>query len=620
VRTKFPEDGIGRRDFINGMLMAAGGAALSGLRPGRALAHSATGLGLGDAEAGVDPRLLRGGNVPSVFNVGHWLRDARLTFAADSVHVAPAGYDDYQGTFNIHDDTGHYDVVVAGSGLSGLSTAIFLQRRRPGTRVLLLDANPVFGGNASRDDAPPIPVVAGTAGAYAVAPYADFLEDFYATIGIDWTAHVVPAPFYSYFFDERTPYVLPGTRGWTHDVYGAGVGDMPYPAAIVKDLKQARQDFRNWYNRAGSPTDPADDSDPRFDGLAVKTLHEYLTVDRAYHPAVSDFYTRYAVDALGGTSAQVGAYTAISFLGSDYNPIFTFPGGTSGLARHALKRLVPAAIEGDSSDEIIRNPIRTAALDQPGAPVRLRQTAMVLRADTGPHGAGVIYFRDGRFWRARARAVVLAGQGYTAHHVVSHLLTPERLAAWESITLAPGLTANVTLRRAAPLVDLGLGFNQYWWGSRTWADFLVADWITPRRFDRERPMVLTFYSANERPPEEMPAERIKLLTTPFSDYEDSLREDLNRVLAEAGFDFDRDVSDVYIYRWGHAVVYPKPGYVFGAPTGSPGQAQRTYAPRHTARAQLGRISFAGQDVEGSPAVESALGSGRRAAEEALPLL
>lgn len=620
MRTKFPDDGIGRRDFINGMLVAAGGAALSGLLPHRALAHGTTGVGLADTSAGLDPRMLRGGNIPSVFNVGHWLRDERLTFAPATVHIAPAPYDDYQGTFDILPDTGSYEVVIAGSGLSGLATAFYLQRRRPGTRVLLLDANPVFGGNAGRDDAPPIPAIASTAGAYAVAPYADFLDEFYATLGIDWTAHVVPDPFYCYFFDDRTPYALPGTRSWTRDVYGAGVRDMPYPTAVVNDLKKARQDFRNWYNRAGAPTDPADDSDPRFDGLAVKTLDEYLTVDRGLHPAVSDFYTRYAVDALSGTSAQASAYTAISFLGAEYNPRFTFPGGTSGLARHALKWLVPAAIDGGSSDDIVRNPIRAAALDRPGAPVRLRQTSLVLRADTGPGGASVVYFRDGRFWRAQARAVVLAGQSHTAHRVVEHLLTPERLAAWETFTLAPALTANVTLRRAAPLVDLGLGYNQYFWGSRTWADFLVADWISPRRFDRERPTVLTFYAGNERPPEEMPSERARLLTTPFSEYEDALREDLNRVLAGAGFDFDRDVSDVYVYRWGHALVYPKPGFAFGAPTGAPGQARRTYAPRHAARAQLGRISFAGQDVESSPAVESALGSGRRVAQEALTLL
>ena len=53
--------------------------------------------------------------------------------------------------------------------------------------------------------------------------------------------------------------------------------------------------------------------------------------------------------------------------------------------------------------------------------------------------------------------------------------------------------------------------------------------------------MLTFYGGNTASVEDQPNERIKLLTTPFSSYEDSLRSDMNRVLAGRNFDFDRDV-------------------------------------------------------------------------------
>jgi hypothetical protein len=69
---------------------------------------------------------------------------------------------------------------------------------------------------------------------------------------------------------------------------------------------------------------------------------------------------------------------------------------------------------------------------------------------------------------------------------------------------------------------------------------------------------------------DQPNERIKLLATPFSSYEDSLRSDLNRLLAGRNFDFDRDVVAVYLYRWGHSMVYPKPGWPFSAPIIGPG--------------------------------------------------
>lgn len=620
-RTSKP-DGISRRDFLNGILLAAGGIAVNNFFPMRLFANCGVNVTGCDGSIGLDPRALRGGNIPSVFTVGHWMRGSRLTFSTNSVTIAPSimGCDDVQGTFPLLNDNGTYDAIIIGSGISGLSAAFYILRRRPGTRILILDGNPAFGGNAGRDDLPPIPGIASSAGAYAVSPYDDFLFEIYRTTGIDWASHHVPDPFYSYFFDDRTPYVNPGTSRWTTDVYGKGLKDMPYPKHIIQHLKQAKQDFRNWYHRNGSPTDPADRSDPKFDYLAGMTLHHYLTGERGWHPAVSDFYTRFAVDALAGTSEQVNAYTAISFLGAEYFPIFSFPGGTSGIARHILKWLIPQAISGTATDQILASSINTSALDDPNNIVRVRQNAMALRADTNSSSASVVYRLCDNFYRATAKTVLLAGQSHTTQRMARHLFNAKTQTAWEQFSLAPVVTANVTLKRASPLVDLGLGFNQYWWGSQYWADFVIADWVGTNRYDHKRPVVLTFFGANTEPPENMPAEREKLLNTPFGSYEDSLRSDLNRILASAGFDFDRDVSAVYIYRWGHGMIYPKPGFPFGPPVNQNGRAVRTTASRHIARAQLGRISFAGQDTEGSPSIESAIGSGLRTAEEVLSLL
>lgn len=611
-------DTIRRRDFLNGLLMGAGGAALAGLTPMKALAAG----GICDPTINVnsDPRAMRAGDLRSTFSVGHWLRDGRLTFGSNFVEVAPSPRDTVAGRFDVVPDGGTYDVIVVGSGISGLSTAFFLSRRRPGTRVLVLDGGPVPGGAAARDDAPPIPMPSSAGGAYAVAPYSDYLQEMYSTVGLDWTQHALADPVYSYFFDQQCPDALPGVSSWNVDTYGKGLSQMPYPAAILHDLQQAKQDFRNWYTRAGAPTDPADSSDPRYDWLAHITLEDYLRTERGFHPAVSDFYTRYAVDALAGRSQDVSAYTSISFLGAEYNPLWALPGGTSGIVRHLLHHLIPGAIAGSTTADIIANPIVASALDAPNQPVRVRTQSMALHADTAANDATVTYYRGGTFYSARARAVVLAGQGHTAQHLIEHLSDAPRRAAFDSFVSVPVAVANVVVKSAAPLVNLGLGYNNYWWGSKYWADFVVADWIGAQRLDPNRPTVLTFYGGNFFPPEEMAAERRKLLTTPFCSYEDSLREDLNRILASAGFDFDRDVSDVYLYRWGHGMVYPVPGFAHGVPLGAAGQAVRTAAPRHVARAQLGRISIAGQDTESSPAIESAIASGLRAATEALAVI
>ena len=76
----------------------------------------------------------------------------------------------------------------------------------------------------------------------------------------------------------------------------------------------------------------------------------------------------------------------------------------------------------------------------------------------------------------------------------------------------------------------------------------------------------------------------------------------------------------YLYRWGHSMVYPKPGWLFSAPINKDGQTIRVPSARFYARQQIGRISFGAQDVDSSPANEIAIGAGVRTSGEVLPLL
>src|ERR1700747_1385150 len=90
------DDGINRRDFINGMLIAAGGAAVGSAFPMRPFAASTTFPC--DGDIGLDPNVTRGGNLRSVFNIAHWLRDGRLTFKSNSVLISSSPCDSYQGS------------------------------------------------------------------------------------------------------------------------------------------------------------------------------------------------------------------------------------------------------------------------------------------------------------------------------------------------------------------------------------------------------------------------------------------------------------------------------------------------------------------------------------------
>ncbi len=603
MRWKYPPakrclSAISRRDFVNGVLVATSLGLGRTAFPG---AMAATAGMCGDV-APRDPHMLRGGNLPGAFSVAHWMRDRRLKFSPRQA-ILSAGCDGRAGSFDIDEGDESFDVIILGGGLAGLSTAFFVLRHHPQTRILILDANAQAGGNAARDSAPPLPVVTSTAGAYISAPAAEAEIDLYKEVGIEWERQRVADPAFNFFFDENTPGAKPGHSGWSLDAFGKGLRALPYPSNVIADFERCRNAFVKWYNTDGAPTDPPDSSDPRYDYLSEMTFADYLTDSLRCDPLVSDFYTRYTVDALSGAAHQINAHSAISFLSGDYKgDLITFPGGTSEIARRLISWLTLA--------------------DVPRRAVEIRTEAVALKVDveTGLPSASVVYFKDEAFRRARARALVIATNAQSARRLVDHLSSAERRRAWDSIKDAPAVTASVVLRSAAPLIDLGLGFDQYWWGSRYWADFIVADWITANRYKPDRSTVLTFYGGNSAPAEDLASERMKLLATPFDAYEKSLKDDLSRILARTRFDFDRDVAAISVYRWGHGMLMPTPGSIFGTTRNANGRLERAKAPRRIACWPLGPISFAGQHAEGSPCVGSAIGSGHRAAHEVLARL
>ena len=553
-----------------------------------------------DDMAGDDPRILRGGNLPAAFNVGHWMRDRRLTFKSGAVTVAP-GCDAHAGTFEISDEAAEFDVIVVGAGLAGLSSAFYLLQKQPGTRILLLEANSYAGGNAARDEGAPLPVRASTAGAFCALPEAGFMRQLYKEIGIEGEKYKIHSPRTAYFFDENTPGVKQGYRSWqTEEIFSPGkMKNPPYSQGVMNDLARSFEVFKNWANVDGGPDDPPDKSSPKYDYLSKMTLADYLTKELHCDPIVVEFYSNYTTDCMGGTAHSVNAHTAISFLSSEYaGACFAYPGGTSEIAARLAQWLT-----------------------KPNRSVNIRKDAVALRVDikaAGPRQrASVTYFKDDKFYRATAKAAVVATQASSARRLIEHLCDAERKAAWDEFNTAPALVANVALRNMRPFVKLGLGYDNYLWGSQHWTNFEIADWTTENRENPIRASVLTFFGGITHPREEFPAERMKLLQTPFDDYENSLRHDLSRIMRGADFDFDRDVSAVFVYRWGHSMILPTTKSVFGDVRGAKGRLDRSKAPRRVACRPLGPISFAGQHTEGSPSLESAIGSGRRAAGELL---
>ena len=122
-------DGITRRDFLNGVAIGTGASLLS---PAELFAGTAS----DEAPSSYPPTStgLRG-NHPGAYEVMHDLawRGQR-----------PASY-------RALDE--HYDLVIVGAGLSGLSAAHFYRQRMGAeAKILLLDNHDDFGGHAKRNE------------------------------------------------------------------------------------------------------------------------------------------------------------------------------------------------------------------------------------------------------------------------------------------------------------------------------------------------------------------------------------------------------------------------------------------------------------------------------------
>ena len=169
-----PAQSITRRDILNGVPLAIGGAVAGGLWPGLVGPGLAADAALQDA-AGYYPPALTGlrGSHPGAFEAAHRLRDG-----------------DFWSRAGVTKQTGEtYDLIVVGAGVSGLAAAHFWRQRHGGARILVLDNHDDFGGHAKRNEfelAGKIQLInGGTLGIDSPRPYSAVAAALLTTLGID---------------------------------------------------------------------------------------------------------------------------------------------------------------------------------------------------------------------------------------------------------------------------------------------------------------------------------------------------------------------------------------------------------------------------------------------------
>jgi spermidine dehydrogenase len=612
---------VTRRDFVNGTL-ATGSSLLLDVPP-RDIGWDLEWDGYG----GVGDYARSNGNTSAVMRTAHAMRDGQFERLPRVV------------------DTGErYDLVVVGAGLSGLAAAVFARKGGRGARTaLVLDNQAAFGGEAKGNefDVDGRRVVAHQGSAlFPVPRRAGLVAEFYDDIGMDrrsfeyqgWQGPSRPMRL------SQTPYDMLGEQPSTYGFYfGARFGRTPgmwlvdpwgkrLAGAPLGDATKA--ELLRWREEASTepPFKPTQEGDAASRRLDAMTLEEHLMERHGIgRDTVRSFLSIVEGGGFGLGADALSAYCpyAIDLQypgdGDDEAGDQMFPEGNAGFARLMVKTLVDGAIDGPRSvDRVCAGRVRLDALDQPGAPTRIRLNAMVVRVEhAGPPEASqevhVTYVRGDRAYRVTARAVVMAGGSWTTKHVVRDLPSAHR-EAYAQFHRSPCAVINVAVRHWRFLYELGISGCRWFDGIGAYTEvrkLAKVGGVEPT-IGPDSPTVLTIkvvYSYPGLPVAEQGARgRAELLATSFRDFERAIRDQFTEMFSASGFDATRDIAGLIVNRWGHAYVNPQPGFFFGA-GGRP-------APRDVLRrAPFGRIAFANTDLAGAMDHRNAIAEARRAVHQ-----
>ena len=458
-------------------------------------------------------------------------------------------------------------VVIAGGGVAGLAAAWRL--RRAGFRDhVVLDLGDAAGGTArgGRTGAHAYPWGAH----YLPTPLARqrglvaFLRDAGIVDRIDEGGRAVAAMRHR----VRAPQERVCQWGYWRE------GLWPADGQSADDVAQYER-FREIV-RSYVPTDDERAFDLPLDRSSA-AARELDRIDAATWAAAEGlvgerirWYLEYATrDDFGATLEQTSAWALLHYFccrlstGGDSGEYLTWPSGNQFL----IDRL----------------------LDDSAAAPRTGQLALDVRPDT-PR-VEVLDVRSGARYAIDSEQVIVAAPQF----VVGRLLAEDPAAESRArFRYGSWVVANVHLRDVPPSRGFGLCWDNVIYGSDSLGYVDAGHQVD--RLGRDR--VWTWY---------LPL---------VGDDEASIRADLerarwpqwrDRVLADLRRghpDVESYVERIDVWRWGHAMVKPYPGFLFGGD-------------RDAARAPFGGLHFAHSDVGGLPLFEEAFAAGVRAAEEVL---
>ena len=394
------------------------------------------------------------------------------------------------------------------------------------------------------------------------------------TFGVDRLV-VDPEPLISSETGERWP---GGADDWQKFIAQA-----PLSEVAKRDLQRL---FAAHNQKDYLPGLSSDEKKARLARMSyAKFLSDLVQVDRQVvqlYQAIPQPLFGVGIDAISAQDAWGLGYPGFQGMNLDPSPgrgmnrdaipndeaakyFFHFPDGNATIARLLVRKLIPQAVPGDSSDDVVLSRVNYAKLDQAASPVRIRlnSTAVRVKHIGNPATAEeveVAYAHLGKVYTVRAAHCILACWHVVIPYICDELPQKQK-DALASAAKVPLLYTNVAIRNWTSFQKLGVS-SVYAPGGYHAAMTLdlpvsIGGYECPKK--PEEPIIIHMMKTPCKPG--LPARdqhrmgRIELFTTTFETMERNIRDQLARTLGAGGFDPARDITAITVNRWPHGYAY-----------------------------------------------------------------